>query len=239
MADKDTRVRKILVVDDDPPVLKLIQAMLVPAGYNVVTTENAAEALKMICLAPFDCLLTDAMMPGMSGYDLVRAIRKHPLYSDLPVIMLTRKRNPADVKKAVESGVTDYLIKPIDETLLLDKLSLCLKKGEGRRHVFEVQVTGSEANARMQLDCRVMSVSECDVTLKSPVELPVDTAFTLSCKLFDDIGIGIPLMKIIKNDRQADSSGDPKKFWYKVRLAFVGLPEQELMKIRAWAHKKR
>src|SRR6185312_14457496 len=88
------------------------------------------DALRLLSQKKFDLVITDAMMPKMTGLDLVRTIRRNPSFQHLPILMLTRKSDRSDVQKALEAGITDYVLKPIDEHLLLDKVTLSLKDDE-------------------------------------------------------------------------------------------------------------
>jgi DNA-binding response OmpR family regulator len=236
-AAKDKRKLNILIVDDEFSVLKLLEAMLKHAGYDAVGCESGSEALRVLDTGSFDLLLTDALMPNMSGYDLVKAVRKHPVYSTLPVLMLTRKRQRTDVKRAVDVGVTDYIVKPVDEYLLLDKVELCIKKGEGKRHVFEWKLAGSDLNSQIHVDCRIVSISETDMTMNLPGEMVSNTNFKVTSQIFEEIGISSPLLKLIRCDQIIDSA-DAGRTVYRAKLAFVGLPEQDLMKIRSWIQRK-
>jgi DNA-binding response OmpR family regulator len=123
-------VPRVLVVDDEPAVLEVLKVVLGRAQCQVTTAETAQAAREILEQEPtaFDCVITDAVMPDETGYDLVRALRAESRFARLPVLMLTRKRHRKDVKLAVEAGVTDYVLKPIDAALLLEKLKACLAK---------------------------------------------------------------------------------------------------------------
>jgi CheY-like chemotaxis protein len=233
MDDIPTRV---LVVDDEPAVLKIVNVMLTGAKYSVVTCESGVEALKILSVGQFDCVITDAAMPVLSGYDLVRAIRRHPVYSEIPVLMLTRRRNRMDVKRAVEAGVTDYVLKPIDDHLFLDKVSLCIKKGEGKRHVFELKVDPADSAARMSVDCSILAISETDMTLKLPIGFPLSLNFSMSSPIFKEIGIETPMLKILECEKITESP-DERQVSYKARVAFIGMDESALMKVRSWVQR--
>ena len=113
---------RILAVDDDLQILKLIELILGTAGYEVVSTASPMTTLAFIDSYDFDCIITDAIMPHMNGYDLVEAIRRHEKTEKTPIIMLTRKRTPVDVKQALAAGANDYIVKPIDDKILKQKI---------------------------------------------------------------------------------------------------------------------
>ncbi|MGZ3710064.1 MAG: response regulator, partial [Bdellovibrionota bacterium] len=168
---------RLLVVDDEPAVLKLVATILSKHGHEIATSASGADAYEQLKKETFDCVVTDAIMPEVSGYDLVKLIRNHPGMAEMPVVMLTRKRHREDVKLAVEAGVTDYVLKPIDEHLLADKVESALKKGQGKRQVFESTINGEQAAAEIGFDCRVTAVSEADITLRLPMQLHSGVTF--------------------------------------------------------------
>lgn len=118
---------KILAVDDDEIVLRLLSEVLRRAGHSEVTTCNSAdEALRTIGKGPakFDCILLDIQMPGMDGIDLCRAIRTMPGHKTTPILMLTAMSEKTFVDRAFAAGATDYLTKPFDATEVAVRLGL-------------------------------------------------------------------------------------------------------------------
>ena len=114
---------RLLVVDDDPSALALVDKILRSDSCLVTCVASAELALKQLNqTSGFDVLLVDAMMPEMDGYQLVRSIRADARFTDLPVLMMTRKLQREDFKLALNSGVTDYVIKPLDAALLKEKV---------------------------------------------------------------------------------------------------------------------
>lgn len=110
---------KILCVDDDDIVLRLLSEVLARAGYgDVVTTSSPVEALKLLRSAPepFECILLDIQMPEMDGITLCGSIRSLPAYRNTPILMLTALGDKTFVDRAFHAGATDYLTKPFDAT---------------------------------------------------------------------------------------------------------------------------
>jgi CheY-like chemotaxis protein len=229
---------RVLVVDDETAVLKLVRLLLTRARYEVETCGSAPEGLTALAEGAFDCVITDAVMPGMSGYDFVKMIRNHPEHGAVPILMLTRKRHRQDVKKAVEAGVTDYVLKPIDEHLLLDKVELCLKKSLGKRHVYEGTVYGKATEATISLDARILSISEADMTIRTPMELEDRHAFQLGTSLFEEIGIDMPMLRPTSWTRVSPETPDARELPYEMKFAFMGVPDADLRKIRSWLQKE-
>jgi DNA-binding response OmpR family regulator len=233
------RTQRLLVIDDDPSILRLVRSILTRAKYYVVTCPSAREALRRLNADTFDCIITDAVMPVMNGYDLTGLVREHPKHQAVPILMLTRKRDRQDVKKAVAVGVTDYVLKPIDEHLLLDKVEMCLKSGLGKRHIFECPITEPQGKAELGLDCKVVFMSESDMTLRIPFDIPIEAPFKLRTDIFDNIGIPPPQRKLIRCDEAPATNGPAAgTLPFEAKFALVGVPEPDLKKIRAWLQRQ-
>ena len=111
--------KKILVVDDEKHIVRLVQANLDRAGYTVVTAYDGKEALEKVAEENPDLVVLDVMMPYMDGFEVLQNLRRNPTTRDIPVIMLTAKAQDADVFKGWQSGVDCYLTKPFNPMELL------------------------------------------------------------------------------------------------------------------------
>ncbi len=105
----------ILIVDDDQRNARLMQMVLRSEGYNTSIATAGTDALDMLDRAPFDLVILDVMMPGMSGYDVCRALRKKPETQTLPVILVTALADTADRVEGIEAGADDFISKPFNE----------------------------------------------------------------------------------------------------------------------------
>ena len=114
----------ILLVDDDPDLLKLISLRLTSAGYRVRTADSGETALALLAVARPSVVISDLRMPGIDGLQLFDAIhRQHPA---LPVIILTAHGTIPDAVSATQRGVFGFLIKPFDSQDLLQKVKQLL-----------------------------------------------------------------------------------------------------------------
>jgi class 3 adenylate cyclase len=112
------RAATVLVVDDQPANIRLLDAVLTSRGYDVVAAESGEEALKRINESPVDLVLLDIRMPGMDGYEVCRRIREQRDTAYLPVVMVTASGDEEKVK-ALEAGADDFLTKPVNRNELL------------------------------------------------------------------------------------------------------------------------
>lgn len=118
----------ILVVDDNPDKLGLLEAALVLAGYNVTTATDGDEALAAIESYQPDLVITDVMMPRMNGYELAQRIRANPITKFIPVIMQTAaSRRAEDLRRASEVGALGYITDPTDLDLMLARTRTLLE----------------------------------------------------------------------------------------------------------------
>lgn len=120
---------RILVVDDEPVNLQVLENQLSLNNYNVIRANNGFEALEEVEKAeqPFDLMILDVMMPKMSGYEVCQKIREKYQPSELPILMLTAKNQVTDLITGFESGANDYLTKPFTKGELLSRIHLHLE----------------------------------------------------------------------------------------------------------------
>jgi two-component system, sensor histidine kinase and response regulator len=112
----------ILVVDDIPENVELLEAYLIPEKYHVVTAQNGLEALERAKESPPDIVLLDVMMPQMDGFEVCSILKKDPRTQFIPVVMVTALKERDDKLRGIEAGADDFLTKPIDRVELLTRI---------------------------------------------------------------------------------------------------------------------
>lgn len=121
-------LKKILVVDDEPVLLRLVEQVLNSNGYVVMKAGSGEEAIRLTYEGKPDLVILDVMMPGIDGWQTCRCIRET---SDVPIIMLTGKRNSEDdVVRGLESGADEYLAKPVGNRELLGRVRAALRRAD-------------------------------------------------------------------------------------------------------------
>ena len=123
---KQERKTKVLIVDDEPHIVKLIKMTLDPARYDIYEAYSGAEALEKAKTVYPDLITLDIMMPNMSGYDVCKMLKKNPLTSYIPIVMLSAKTELKDKMASILSGADDYLTKPFDPEELVNKINVNL-----------------------------------------------------------------------------------------------------------------
>ncbi len=115
----------ILLVDDDPQLIRLVRANLESVGYRVLVAMNAHSALEIVDMEIPALILLDIMLPEIDGYELCQRIRE---FSDVPIIMLTAKVEDVDKVRGLKSGADDYLTKPFNVQELLARIEAVLRR---------------------------------------------------------------------------------------------------------------
>jgi len=118
---------RVLVVDDEDRIRRLMEAYLTPLGYEVIFAENGEEALEKVREKPPDVILLDIMMPKMDGFETARRLKENEETKIIPIVMVTALKEVEDRVKALEVGADDFLSKPIDKTELKARLHSLLK----------------------------------------------------------------------------------------------------------------
>ncbi len=113
---------RVLVVDDVPPNVKLLEAKLTSEYFDVLTAFSGPEALEVIAREHPDIVLLDVMMPGMDGFEVCKRIKADPLTAHIPVVMVTALDQPSDRVTGLEAGADDFLTKPVQDLALFARV---------------------------------------------------------------------------------------------------------------------
>ncbi|MEM1330566.1 MAG: response regulator transcription factor [Planctomycetota bacterium] len=126
--------RSVLIVDDEPDLLELLEVNLARAGFQTATARNGREALSLVEQSPPDLVLLDIMMPELSGTEVASRLRAKPTTASIPIIMLTAKGEEVDEIVGLTVGADDYVTKPFSTKVLLARIEAVLRRahsGEG------------------------------------------------------------------------------------------------------------
>lgn len=218
---------KILVVEDNESIQKMIHSILHSRGHVVVQVLEPRDALERLATEHFDLVISDIMMPGgVTGFDFVRTLRSNPQFSSLPVIIVTGRRERRDIERGIQSGADDYVIKPVDPEILISKVSGLLEKKPKTKTDF---IPGAvKVAAEWDMPTEIVQISELGLEIQSSLSVPVGQKVRLKSEFFSELGIEPPLLRVVSCDWR------PAINMFQVVTHFVGFTEKELTPIRLW-----
>ncbi len=120
--------KRILVIDDEPDLLDLARARLELAGYEVLVASDGEEGLEKARTSAPDLIILDLMLPKMNGFEVCEALKIDEKYKHIPIIILTVKFQPVDIRFAKALGADAYIKKPFEGKELVDKIKELIKK---------------------------------------------------------------------------------------------------------------
>jgi DNA-binding response OmpR family regulator len=123
----------VLVVDDDPVILKLLEVNFEMEGFEVVRASDGAEGLERARAVHPDIVVLDVMMPRMTGYEVAKALREDEDTAHIPIIFVTARAQSSDVERGMELGVDDYVTKPFDPLDLIARVNVLLARSQAAR----------------------------------------------------------------------------------------------------------
>lgn len=144
---------KILIIEDDPNIVELIQLYLDKVGYSYVSASDGEEGLELFFTESPDCVILDIMLPKMNGWEVCKAIRLED--KQVPIIMLTGKGETYDVIKGLEIGADDYVVKPFDPNELTARIKTVLRR----------TILSENEKDKLQFDNIVISTKEYRVLI--------------------------------------------------------------------------
>jgi len=121
---------KILSIDDEPLMRKMILAALKPLGYEVSTAENGLDGISQAQKVLPDLIITDVMMPDIKGYEVCRRLRRDPRFAQTPILMLTSQSELEEKLQGFEAGADDYMLKPFQSAELAARVAVLLRRAE-------------------------------------------------------------------------------------------------------------
>ena len=121
------RIPRILVVDDDPAILELLTTRLLLAGFEVSSARDGSQALASIAEARPSAMVLDINMPVMDGFGVLKRLKEQDLLATLPTMVLTARHQKEDVVEAIKLGAKDYMAKPFDDQIFLQRISRLLR----------------------------------------------------------------------------------------------------------------
>lgn len=219
-------MNKVLIVDDNPSDLKILNMLLEKKGFDVTQASDAYSAIEMMAENKFDLVFLDWMMPKVNGLEILRTIRSRTAFKKIPVIFVTSKSETRDIKKAIDEGITDYLIKPLDPMILESKVAKILKRDDAWR-MSEVPEALS-GNSIMKVSIQIVGISEIAIQIKSTNSIPTSEILNVESEFLKKIGI--PEVQIRIHECQPQQNG------FIIVGILIGMKESELKEIRKFVN---
>jgi two-component system alkaline phosphatase synthesis response regulator PhoP len=123
-----SNVKKILIADDEPDILEIIQFNLQAEGYEVITAKNGDEAIEQAKKHQPDLIILDIMMPGKNGIDVCNILRMQPAFKETLIVFLSALSDEGTEIRGLETGADDYLTKPISPKILVSKVNALFRR---------------------------------------------------------------------------------------------------------------
>jgi len=142
--------KRILIVEDEASIREMVAFALRKADMAVAQAADAREALVAIVDAPPDLVLLDWMLPGMSGLELARRLRREAASAEVPIIMLTARGEEIDRVNGLEAGVDDYVVKPFSTRELVARIRAVLRRSQGDDGTGSIELGGLRIDAPAQ-----------------------------------------------------------------------------------------
>jgi DNA-binding response OmpR family regulator len=165
------KAARVLVIDDEPDIRKLVAELLRRAGHDVAEAEDGRAGLRSLHASPPDLVLLDVSMPELDGWQTLERIRD---LSDVPVLMLTGRGDELERVRGLQAGADDYVVKPFGRQELLARVQAILRRSAGRA----VEKADAYADAKLDIDFaqRAVTYAEREVGL-TPLEFKLLSAF--------------------------------------------------------------
>jgi DNA-binding response OmpR family regulator len=196
---------KILIVDDEPRYVRLMEANLLTEGYQVIPAYNGQEALNIVTSQKPDLIILDVMMPVIDGFTVCERIRE---FSSLPIIMVTAKGEERDRVRGLDLGADDYIVKPFSATELLARVRAVLRRAQKTDMMLQPSVF-NHANLRIDFARAEVFRDERMVFLSA-------TEYRLLLQLAQNIGRVIPSEKLLQDVWGEEYAEDKEILWVSI-----------------------
>lgn len=194
--------QKILVVDDDHDIVRLVRAYLEKSGYEVLVAYDGASALQVLRRDRPALVVLDLMLPDRDGWDITRSLRTDSQLAETPIIMLTARIDDADKIVGLELGADDYITKPFNPREVVARVRTVLRRAQGSLTIKQPRVL-QHANLLMDLDRREVMIDG------RPVEL-TGTEFNLLKTLLENPGYAFTRSELIEQALGYDYEGSER-----------------------------
>lgn len=219
---------RVLIVDDQPTILLMLERLLLGQGHAVTSVTNPMDAIEKLNAFPFDLLITDIVMPGgVSGIDLAKTVKANEKLANLPIVLLSGRREKRDIEKGVKVGVDDYIVKPIDPDLFLAKINSLLKaKSPNSINFLECSV---KQPFQWEVVNEIVRISEVGLVLNSTLAIEVGSKVKINSPFLEDMDLHNTQLRVVSCEKV-----NIEPAYYLIKTHFIGLTESALQPLRVW-----
>lgn len=219
----------VLAIDDDPFVCQALESVLSRFGLIVKTTSDPKEFIEHAERVKPDLLLVDLQIGDVSGFDLIAKVR--PLMPVSIIIVISGSQEKSDIANALELGANDFILKPLNRTLLTSKLSLYLDTEHMKENRPEsVPFSDKSVNGTVSIDGKIEEVDELGMKILSPHLIPKGTVLKLGSSFLKQIGVTAPhcLVSVTSTSYDADTE------LYSIYVEFEESENDIQQELRRW-----
>lgn len=216
----------ILIVEDDKNTRKLMEDTIKEVGYNTFTAENGEDALALMESTHIDLAVVDIMMPKMDGLQFTKILRENEI--NMPLLIVSAKGEPKDIKSGFLVGIDDYMVKPVDEEEMLLRIKALLRRSK---------IVNEH---KLQIDDVVLDYDSFTVTRKEEIQSLPKKEFLLLYKLLSYPDIIFTRIQLMDEIWGMDSNSDENTVAVhinKLRTRFKDYPEFEIVTLRGLGYK--
>jgi DNA-binding response OmpR family regulator len=221
--------KNILVLDDNKNDLLMAKFVIMRMGYNPVLLEKQSQLMDTLQTFNVSLIVLDIDMPGLTGLDVLKKIKRVSSYKNIPIVMLTGSNDITHVKTAINTGAVDYIVKPIDPEIFETKVRKLIGQNDEnlKNNWIEFAVKkAKDAEMRLYLSTQLHTIGEMSVTLKMNQPVPAGLTFYSEGHLFKELEINQPPLKVESCELLNDI--------YFVKCSLIGLSESDFKKIRLY-----
>ena len=196
---------KILIVDDEPPYVRLMEANLLTEGYQVIPAYNGQEALNLVTTQKPELVILDIMMPVIDGFTVCERIRE---FSNIPIIIVTAKGEERDRVRGLDLGADDYIVKPFSATELLARVRAVLRRAQKSDMMLQPSVF---IHGNLRID-----FARAEVFRDDRMVFLSATEYRLLLQMAQNIGRVIPSEKLLQDVWGEEYAEDKEILWVSI-----------------------
>src|SRR4030066_1053698 len=197
--------KKILIVDDEPRYVRLIEANLLTDNYQVVKEYNGEQALELVASENPNLVLLDIMMPILDGFTVCERIRK---FSTVPIIVVTVKGEEQDRVRGLDMGADDYIVKPFSTTELLARVRAVLRRA--------AKPTNVPAQSKFHHGVMDIDLAKAEVLLNGKMVYLSSTEYRILLQLAQNVGTVIPSEQLLRDVWGVEYQKDKEIIWVSI-----------------------